>query len=175
MKFIKNRLPSRKQLREFRSIKFLGEVIFEPNLWHFNRYSVSVASFVGIFCCFLPIPFQMVPCVLLCIWLRCNVPLAIALVWISNPITIPPLFYFTYRLGTLILGEPDTVGSIELSLTWLSGQMEVVWQPLILGSLVCGVSLGSLSFVLVRLYWRWKIAHYRAKRRARNNLGVTRT
>ena len=117
----------------------------------------------------------MIPCVLLCIWLRCNVPLAIALVWISNPITIPPLFYFTYRLGTLILGEPETVGSIELSLTWLSGQMEVVWQPLILGSLVCGVSLGSLSFVLVRLYWRWKIAHYRAKRRARNNLGVTGT
>ena len=53
----------------------------------------------------------------------CNVPLAIALVWISNPITIPPLFYFTYRLGTLILGEPETVGSIELSLTWLSGQI----------------------------------------------------
>ncbi|HAK52561.1 MAG TPA: DUF2062 domain-containing protein [Gammaproteobacteria bacterium] len=172
---LKDRLPTRARLREIKSLKFLGEVIFEPNLWHFNRYSVSVASFVGVFCCFLPMPFQMVPCVLLCVVLHCNVPLSIALVWISNPITMPPIFYFTYRLGTLILGEPNTIDSVELSITWLSSQLAAVWQPLILGSLICGLSLGSLAFVIVRLYWRWKIARYRAKRQDRSKRAAIRT
>ena len=172
---LKDQLPTRAQLREIRCLKFLNEVIFEPNLWHFNRYSVSVASFVGVFCCFLPMPFQMIPCVLLCVLLHCNVPLSIALVWISNPITMPPIFYFTYRLGTLILGEPNTINSVQLSFEWLSVQLGAVWQPLILGSLVCGVSLGSLAFVIVRLYWRLRIARYWAKRHARRSMRATRT
>jgi uncharacterized protein (DUF2062 family) len=166
---IKDRLPSREQLRQIKSLKFLGEVIFEPNLWHFNRYSVSVGAFVGVFCCLLPMPFQMIPCVLLCVFLHCNIPLSIALVWISNPITMPPIFYFTYRLGTLMLDRPNTVTSIELSVEWLSQQLAAVWQPLILGSLVCGLSLGSLAFVIVRLYWRWKISRYWFKRKSRRS------
>lgn len=169
---LKDRLPTREQLREIKSLQFLGHIIFEPNLWHINRYSISVGAFVGMFCCFLPIPFQMIPCVLLCVIFRCNVPLSIALVWISNPVTMPPLFYFTYRLGTLILGEPSTVDSVELSLEWLALQLAAVWQPLILGSLVTGLSLGSLGFVLVRLYWRWRISRY-LKRRARKRKGKT--
>lgn len=166
---LKDRFPSREQLRQIKYLKFLGEVIFEPNLWHFNRYSVSVGAFVGIFCCFLPIPFQMIPCLLLCIFLHCNVPLSITIVWISNPVTMPPILYFTYRLGTLMLDQPNTVDSIELSLGWLSLQLAAVWKPLILGSLMCGVSLGSLAFVIVRLYWRWKISRYWFKRKARRN------
>jgi uncharacterized protein (DUF2062 family) len=107
--------------------------------------------------------------VLLCVFLHCNIPLSIALVWISNPITMPPIFYFTYRLGTLMLDRPNTVTSIELSVEWLSQQLAAVWQPLILGSLVCGLSLGSLAFVIVRLYWRWKISRYWFKRKSRRS------
>jgi hypothetical protein len=145
-------------------------MIFEPNLWHFNRHSVSFAFFVGIFCCFLPIPFQMVPCVLLAIWIRCNVPLSIALVWISNPITIPPMFYATYRLGVWMLGERSEVSRINLSWEWLSAQFGAVWQPLLLGSLMTGLTLGSLAFVIVRLYWRWKVARHWSMRRLRKRL-----
>ena len=80
-------------------------MVFENNLWHFNRHSVSYAVLVGLFCCFLPIPFQMIPGIFLCMWLGANIPLAVALIWISNPITIPAMFYFTYRLGTLLMGH----------------------------------------------------------------------
>ncbi|MEX2326567.1 MAG: DUF2062 domain-containing protein, partial [Pseudomonadales bacterium] len=123
-----------------------------------------------IFCCFLPIPFQMVPCVLMAIWIRCNIPLSIALVWISNPITIPPIFYTTYKLGTWILGEPGEVSRINLSWEWLSAQLGAVWQPLLLGSLLTGITLGSLAFVIVRLYWRWKVARHWSMRRFRMRL-----
>lgn len=166
-------LPTREQLREVKSLRFLGEMIFEPNLWHFNRHSVSFAFLVGIFCCFLPMPFQMVPCVLLCVWLRCNVPISIALVWVSNPITMPPMFYATYRLGTWLLGRENKVNHIVLSWQWLSSQIEAVWEPLLLGSVVTGLTLGCIGFVAVRLYWRWKIARYWAMRRLRNELAAS--
>lgn len=163
-------LPTREQLREVRSLRFLGEVIFEPNLWHFNRHSVSFAFLVGTFCCFLPIPFQMVPCVLLCAWIRCNVPLSIALVWVSNPITMPAMFYSTYRLGTWLLGRENRVSHINLSWDWLSSQVELVWEPLLLGSLLAGLTLGSLAFVIVRIYWRWKVVRHWSMRRLRKRL-----
>lgn len=165
-------LPTRERLRDIRSLRFLGEMIFEPNLWHFNRHSVSFAFLVGTFCCFLPIPFQMVPCLLLCVWVRCNVPLSIALVWVSNPITMPPMFYSTYRLGIWLMGRETQVSHISLSWDWLSSQIEAVWEPLLLGSLITGLTLGCLGFVGVRIYWRWKVARDWSMRRLRKQLAA---
>jgi len=167
---LKRYLPTKEQLRNTPSLKFLGDVIFEPNLWHFNRHSVSFGALIGIFCCFLPIPFQMIPCLFLVIWVRCNVPVAIAFVWISNPVTMAPMMYFTYRVGTWMLDQPNTVTEIHISIDWLSSQLALVWQPLILGSITTGATLGILSFVLVRLYWRWKVAKDWSIRKLRNTL-----
>ena len=163
----KKYLPTREQLREMKSLRFLGDKIFEPNLWHINRHSVSYAAFVGSVCCFLPIPFQMIPCVILCIFVRCNVPISVLIVWISNPVTMTPTMYFSYKVGTLILGQKIQFQTIEISFEWLSSQLSVVWQPLLLGSLTCGFTMGISAFISVRLYWRWKVSRYWKKRRAR--------
>jgi hypothetical protein len=163
-------LPTKDELRKTKSLQFLGDHIFEPNLWHFNRHSVSYAAFIGIFCCFLPIPFQMIPCVILVVWVRCNIPLAIALVWVSNPVTMPAMMYFTYRLGTWILGEPNVVGDIEISVEWLTAQLSAIWQPLLLGCVLTGLTLGGSAFGLVRIYWRWKVKTDWSMRKLRNRL-----
>lgn len=157
MRNYKDYLPTRKQLRNVKTLRILGEVIFEPNLWHFNRHSVSFAALVGIFCMFLPIPFQMIPCTLLCIYIRCNIPLAIALVWVSNPITIPPIFYFAYEVGTWFLGDPTHLKTVDLSLRWFASEFVLIWQPLLLGSLLCGAFFGGAAFALIRIYWRWRV------------------
>jgi uncharacterized protein (DUF2062 family) len=164
---LKKYLPTRDALRKQKALHFFGDVIFENNLWHFNRHSVSVAYFVGFFCCFLPIPFQMIPGIFLCLWLKANVPISIGLIWLSNPITMPPMFYATYKLGTWILNEPNRVSTIELSLSWLSEQLMLVWQPLLLGSLITGITFGTIAFLAVRLYWRWKVSTDWSKRKQR--------
>ena len=46
---------------------------------------------------------------LIAIWLKVNLPLSVALVWVSNPITMGPMFYFAYKLGALLMGEEPTV------------------------------------------------------------------
>jgi len=164
---LKKYLPNRDDLRKQKALQFFGEVIFQNDLWHFNRHSVSVAFFVGFFCCFLPIPFQMIPGIFLCLWLKANVPISIALIWISNPFTMPPMFYATYKIGTWILNEPNRVSTIELSFEWLYQQFALVWQPLLLGSLITGITIGAFAFITARLYWRWRVSRNWRERRRR--------
>ena len=156
MKFQKY-LPTREQLRRTRVLGFLGELVFEPELWHVSRHSISFGVLVGGICCFLPIPFQMIPCTLLCIWIKCNVPMATLVVWVSNPITMPPMMYFAFRVGNYMLGGEAQIESIELSFQWLTAQLAIVWQPLLVGSLVCGITMGVTGFLCVHLYWHLRV------------------
>ncbi|MFT6751754.1 MAG: hypothetical protein ACJA2O_001937 [Candidatus Azotimanducaceae bacterium] len=82
-----------------------------------------------------------------------------------------PIMYFNYRFGTFLLGQPNTVREIHISLTWLSQQFALIWQPLLLGSLILGISLGLIGFILVRLYWRWKVAKDWSMRKLKKKLG----
>lgn len=170
----KRHLPTREQLRNTRSLQFLGHLIFEPNLWHFNRHSLSFAALIGGFCCFLPIPFQMIPAVLLCIWIRCNIPVTIAFVWISNPITLPPMLYFAWHVGAWVLGIERAGPPDEVTLEWFSQQVINGWQPLLLGSVICGSVTGITGFLTIRIYYRWRIARYKHRRKSRKPGSITR-
>ena len=171
---IKKYLPTREQLRQTRSLQFLGDMILEPNLWHFNRYSLSFAALVGGFCAFLPMPFQMVPAAVICVWIRCNVPVTILLVWVSNPITMGPMMYFAYRVGLVLLGHDSQLALEDPNFEWFMDQIGQIWQPLILGCLMCGSVVGVTGFVAVRLYYRWRITRYKKRKRSRQSAGVTR-
>lgn len=129
----------------------------DPNLWHLNRKSVSVAFLVGVFCAFLPIPMQMLLAGFLAIIIRCNLPLSVGLVWISNPITIPPIFYFCYLVGAFLLGSEIQHGSSQFSIEWLASSLSQIWAPLIVGSVTCAVFFGVLSFFLVRFLWAFHV------------------
>lgn len=161
---LKKYLPTREQIADIRVLSSLRHLLLEPNLWHMNRYSLSFGFLVGGICCFLPIFFQTVPCVLLCIWIRCNVPISVLVVWVSNPITFGPMMYFAYRVGGLILGTEQEIALLDPSFEWFIDQLSIIWQPLIVGSLVCGVAFGMAGFVVIRLYYRWRIARYKKRK-----------
>ena len=105
-KFIKRHAPDKEAIRDHKYMRIFGKLLYDPNLWHLNRRSVSGAFAVGLFWAFIPIPFQMVTAAATAIPARVNLPISVALVWITNPITMPPMFYSTYRVGTWILDEP---------------------------------------------------------------------
>ena len=153
-KFIRRYLPHPHAIRDHKSLRMLSTRLHDPNLWHLNRHSVSTAMFVGVFVAFIPLPLQMLIAAAAAIMLRCNVALAVVLVWITNPLTMPPIYYATYRLGAQMLGLRPQASDCELSLNWLEHQMSVIWQPLLLGSFSTGLVLGTLAFILTRLAWR---------------------
>ena len=84
---------------------------------------------------------------------------------ISNPITIAPIFYFTYRLGAWLLDMRIEVETIELSFSWIFENLTRIGYPLIFGSLLCGWIAGVSGFVLARVLWRLHIIQRWRKRR----------
>ena len=165
-KHLKKWLPQPDKLRQFKSLQIFGNALYHPNLWHLNRRSVPRAFSVGCFCAFVPMPFQMVLSAAIALLVRSNLPLSIALVWISNPLTIPPLFYFTYRIGSWAMGIPPKAMQFQASWDWLSQQLCQIWQPLLLGCAICAISTAILSNVVIRLLWRfWLIRDVRRRKR----------
>lgn len=156
-------LPSPERLRNTKGLDLLGEMFADPNLWHINRRSLAGAAFIGVFVGLLPIPMQMALAALLSVQFRCNLPLSVVLVWLSNPLTYVPIFYFAYRIGAWVLGmAPSPPHGIDV--TWFIQQLVPLW----VGSLVCASIAGLLSYGAVHLFWRVAIIrswHLRARRR----------
>lgn len=157
--------PSPEQIRNNSSLKFLAPLFSRPNLWHVNRRSVARAFVAGLFFAMLPVPFQMVFAACLAFMINANVPIAVGLVWITNPLTMPPIFYATYRLGAWMLDMPTRTFDVELSAEWLLQELNAIWQPLFLGSVTTGIILSATSYFAIRLAWRLHVIRNLNKRR----------
>ncbi len=165
-RFIKRYLPDHHKIRNHKHLRFFGQLLHDPNLWHLNRRSVSGAFSVGLFSAFVPIPFQMVLGAIGAIVWRVNLPISVGLVWLTNPITMPPVFYFAYKLGAWILGTSLHEGvTFEVSYEWIMEELAAIWQPFLLGCLVLGAASAVLGNITVRLLWRLHVVRYIKRKR----------
>jgi len=167
---IQRYLPNPRTIREHAALRPVRRWLHEPDLWHLNRRSVSGAMLIGLFCAFLPIPLQMLPAALLAVSTRCNLPISLALVWISNPFTMPPMLYACYRVGAWLLDRRVEAGTLSMNWEWLSANMGNIGYPLLLGSIVCGLTAGLLGMLIVRISWRLHVISRWRLRRERRNL-----
>lgn len=171
-KFLRKYLPDPMRLREHRHLRFLGRRLTDPNLWHLNRRCVANGAFVGLFFSLLPIPFQMFPAAFCAVAFRANLPLSIALVWLTNPLTAVPVWYGTYRFGSFLLGREPTwqTDSSTLDAAWNSvvANFAQIYVPMFCGSVVLGTALGLGGWLAVHRIWRAHTEHQwrvRARRR----------
>lgn len=156
-KIIRRFLPDLKSLLDQRSLRWLSSLSHDPNLLHLNRHSVSLAVFIGIFCAFIPLPIQTLLAIAMCFWLGANLPLAMIIIWISNPLTIPPMFFLTYKLGSYILNTQVSGFSVDLSWQWFAELGSDILLPLFLGSFICGTALGLIGYFFILSLWRWQV------------------
>jgi uncharacterized protein (DUF2062 family) len=165
-RIIKRYLPDPHKVRDHKHLRCFGQLLHDPNLWHLNRRSVAGAFSVGLFAAFIPVPFQMILGAAGAIIWRVNLPLSVGLVWLTNPVTMPPVFYFAYKLGTWILGTSLHEGiTFEVSLQWLMGELTVIWQPFLLGCLVLGTASAVVGNMVIRLLWRLHVVRYLKRKR----------
>ena len=166
-KLIKRFMPDHRTIREHKHLRFLGGLLNDPNLFHLNRRSASGAFAVGLFMAFVPLPSQMILAAFAAILFRVNLPISVVLVWLTNPITIPPMFYFAYLVGTWIMGTPVHMeqSSFQLSYEWMRHELGAIWQPFLLGCFVTGSVSALIGYFSIRGLWRLHLVkHYQQRK-----------
>lgn len=155
----------RQQLAEQPLIAPIQHLLHDQKLWGVRRKTVVPAVAWGVFVAFLPIPGHVLVAVLGSLVIRCNIPIAALTTFISNPLTIGPIFYFSYRVGAKLLGMPTGNFHIELSIDWLQNTFTSIWQPLLLGSVLVGSVCALIAYVFLDVFWRFSIADYKTRKK----------
>lgn len=157
-KMIKKMMPDHEVIKNHKSLQFLGDKLHDPNFWHLSRRSISMAFGVGLFAAWLPIPGQMAVAALAAFYLRANLPVSVALVWITNPVTMPPFFYFAYRVGLFFMGRSPSTEEFEFSLDSITTGLGASWQPFLFGCLILAILSSLIGYFGINFLWRRHIA-----------------
>ena len=137
-------------------------------------HRIALGAAIGVFIAFTPtIGIQMLLIFFATSLFRANAAAGVPMAWITNPLTIPPVFYWNYRIGCLLLGKSDSaVEEFRKALVDLMGRDLTWWAlvkewwdlcmrvaaPLIVGSVVVGAVAGlgtyGLMYYLIATYRR---------------------
>ena len=156
-KLIKKYMPDPEKLKQQKGLQFLGDRLHEPNLWRLNRRSVSLAFAIGLFAAWIPTPGQMAIAAVAAFYFSANLPISVALVWVTNPLTMPPMFYFAYRVGLWSLGNPLPGEGFEFSLDSVMVSLGDIGGPFLFGCLILGVISSVVGYFGIRLFWRYHV------------------
>jgi uncharacterized protein len=166
--FFRRFMPSPQRVDRSPPLRLFGRALQQPNLWHLNRRSVARAMLVGLFWTLFPMPFQMIPGIACAIAMRANLGLALVLIWLTNPITFPPVLYVSYLFGRVLLNQPRSELAFEWSWRSVVEHMGEIWRPLYVGAITAGIALGVLGCIATSLLWRRHVlSRWRKRQRER--------
>lgn len=153
-KKLKKILPSHQKIQEQKFLKIFGRFLQKREIWSLSRKKVVLGVLIGIFVACLPMPLQMVLASLLAIFLNANLPISFALIFISNPLTMPPLFYFEYQIGKLIVQPKNP---IKFEFDSMYDNFSDIALSLWTGALVVGVFTSVVCAILVNFLWIYTV------------------
>ncbi|NJC33217.1 hypothetical protein GGR88_000691 [Sphingomonas jejuensis] len=170
---IRRNMPRREDLESNRLVRPIAHLVLRPALWRFTRRSVprgaAVGMAVGII---MLIPFtQFVAAALLCLPCRGNIPVAVAMTLLTNPVTTPLLIVGSLWVGGRLFGlpaEPSTVMRMIREHAAIAEWWSWLWSSaapaLIAGLLVIGVVAAIVTYIVVDVGWRlWIRRKWRAR------------
>ncbi len=130
-----------------------------------SPHSIALGMAVGVFVGCLPvIPFQTVIALSLAFVLRCNKITAALGTWVSNPANVVVVYYFLYRVGSLVVPGPSQ--GFDPAHLALTDMLAVGWQLVLImsaGGIIIGIPAAMLTYVLTARM----VQVYRARRAAR--------
>lgn len=126
-------------------------------------HDIALGAAIGMFVAFTPtFGVQMLLAAAIATLLRTSRPAAMIPVWITNPITMGPIYAFTWYVGTLLspasataatrLGEPDGPAAplFDGTLAGLFNTGTALLWPLTLGGIFVGLLLALVTYPAVR-------------------------
>ena len=171
--WITRHIPTRETVQENWLLRPFARHLSHSSLWRMNRRSlprgVALGLFVGVI-----IPFMhMVIAAILAIPLRANVAVAAAVTWVVNPLTIPPLYYAAYRIGSwelhhdATLLNPRAAEQFSSELSRLLFWVHQASGPIAVGILTIAVVVAVGGYFGSAVAWRFILLG----RRRRSQLG----
>ncbi len=160
-------MPTKHELHKYRILKPIAHWLTDSRIWHFHRRAVAAGVAIGLFMGFLPLPIQMLLSAIAAVIVRANLPLALGCTWVSNPLTMPPIFAFNYYIGSLILPADPNFSISDINLSNVLELGSNILLPLYFGSVVVGLVVAVISYSIIRSWWRYKIVKHHRHRKTR--------
>lgn len=168
--WLQGRLPDSAQTRRRlaravgeRHAGWLSDSLSDPVLWQINRRRVAGGVAVGLFVSWIPLPLQMILAACLAAVLRVHVPVSVVMVWFTNPLTIGPLLYVGWRVGSMATGIDVPSALLERSWTTLLHNLTHHWPVLMAGCLISAVVTAMGGYLLTHLIWRFCLLRSRRR------------
>jgi uncharacterized protein (DUF2062 family) len=159
---VKETLKKYSLKRENVNLGWLSKYLTDPELWKWNKRTIAKAFAIGLFCAFLPMPAHTLLAAILAVLFSANILLSMFMVWVNNPITIVPIYYFTYKLGASIMGiEMDP--NFEFSFGYLMDNLGVATLALWIGGIIVSIVSAILGYFSIITIYKYK-AFKRIKR-----------
>jgi len=174
MRWLTRHIPTRETVHEHRLLRTFAPHLTHPSLWRLNRRSVPRGVALGLFVAVI-IPFMhTIIAALLAIPTRANVAVAALFTLVVNPLTIPPMYYAAYRIGSWELHYDATLmnpaaaqrfsGELSRALFWLHHAS----RPIAVGILTIAVVAAVVGYLLSSLVWRlWARSRWRQRHQMR--------
>lgn len=166
------RIPTREELLGNRWLKPFAGHLSSPLLWRWNRRGVARGTALGLFAAFA-VPVAQTPfAALFAVGARANLPVAALATFVTNPLTVPFLYYLAYLVGRAMLRlQTDTIfaispdaGLIERLFSWIV----TLAGPTYLGLLLFAAASAVLGYFSVHLGWRiWVGQRWKRRQRLR--------
>jgi uncharacterized protein (DUF2062 family) len=174
MGWLKRHIPSRESIHRYRLLRPFAPHLGDPALWRLTRRSVPRAVALGLFVGVI-IPFlHTVIAAILAIPLRANVAISAAFTLLINPLTIPPLYYAAYRIGSWELHHDSSLvnpAAAERFSSELSRFLFWIHQasgPIAVGVLSIAVAAAVIGYFGASVAWTWWLrSKFRQRRHAR--------
>jgi uncharacterized protein (DUF2062 family) len=173
-RWLKSITPERHTLEKLWCLRPFANLVVNRGCWTFKRTSVVHAFSLGLLIAFIPptpfLPLHLTLCAVLGILFRLNLPVLFATVFISNPFTWFPQIAGSIWVGAKLMGLNLMPLLHGLSHRNLPAQIHQLWEPLLLGALVLGLSAAALGYLLGQFFWRARVMHRLRRRRSKSRL-----
>jgi uncharacterized protein (DUF2062 family) len=170
-------IPTRESIHHYRVLRPFAPHLSQPALWRLTRRSVprgvALGLFVGVI---IPFMHTFIAAVL-AIPFRANVAVAAAFTLLINPLTIPPMYYAAYRIGSWELHNDATLvnpaaaerfsGELGRALFWIHHAS----GPIAVGVLTIAAAAAVLGYLGAALLFKsW--LRSRVRRRRLSNIPI---
>ena len=173
-RWITRHIPTRDSIHRYRLLRPFAPYLTHNSLWRMNRRSVPRAVALGLFVAVIIPVMHTAIAAILAIPTRANIAIAAAFTLVVNPLTIPPLYYAAYRVGSwelhhdLTIVDPHAAAHFSSELSRMLFWIHQASGSIALGVLTIALAVAIVGYGVASLTWRyWSRNRWQQRSRTR--------